>query len=342
MYSRCIFCQVELGRNEAIEHFLVGRRLAFDAAKGRLWVVCRACERWNLTPLEERWEAIEECERAFRDNRLRVSTDNIGLCRLADGTELVRIGEPQRPEMAAWRYGDQFGRRRRRFLVISSAATLLPLGLSAAELFGRSGAIGVVGSLALTAWSLVSTYLNHRGVARVRTADRVIPLSTMSVRAVVLRGSRDHWWELDVPDGPNRNPFPVWRRREQPIVSLHGDSALAAARVALPLLNNAGGKATVVRDAVARLDGNADVGLAFARAAAAAGNRNGHLARLPDAQRLALEMALHEADERRALEGELAELEQRWRDAEEIAAIADSLLLPASVTDRLARARGGA
>jgi hypothetical protein len=97
-----------------------------------------------------------------------------------------------------------------------------------------------------------------------------------------------------------------------------------------------------VRDAVARLDGNADVGLAFARAAAAASNRNGHLARLPDAQRLALEMALHEADERRALEGELTELEQRWRDAEEIAAIADSLLVPASVTDRLARARGGA
>ena len=33
----------------------VGRRLAFDPAKGRLWVVCRSCERWNLTPLEERW-----------------------------------------------------------------------------------------------------------------------------------------------------------------------------------------------------------------------------------------------------------------------------------------------
>ena len=63
MYSTCIFCQQSLGRNEAIERFPVGRRLAFDEAKGRLWVVCRKCERWNLTPLEERWEAIEECER---------------------------------------------------------------------------------------------------------------------------------------------------------------------------------------------------------------------------------------------------------------------------------------
>jgi hypothetical protein len=42
--------------------------------------------------------------------------------------------------------------------------------------------------------------------------------------------------------------------------------------------------------------------------------------------RLALEMAANEDTERRALEGELAELEAAWRDAEEIAAIADTLL----------------
>src|SRR3954470_19741233 len=118
MYSTCLFCKSDLGANEAIEHFPVGRRLAFDEAKGRLWVVCRKCERWNLSPLEERWEAIEEGERAFRGTRRRVSTDQIGLARLKEGLELVRIGEPQRPEMAAWRYGDQFGRRRRRQYLI--------------------------------------------------------------------------------------------------------------------------------------------------------------------------------------------------------------------------------
>jgi hypothetical protein len=107
-----MFCHAGLGSNEAIEHFPVGRRLAFDAAKGRLWAVCRSCERWNLSPLEERWEAIEECERLFRDTKLRVSTENIGLARLKEGTTLVRVGDPQRPEMAAWRYGDRFHRRR--------------------------------------------------------------------------------------------------------------------------------------------------------------------------------------------------------------------------------------
>jgi hypothetical protein len=56
--------------------------------------------------------------------------------------------------------------------------------------------------------------------------------------------------------------------------------------------------------------------------------------------RLALEMAAHEEQERRALEGELGELERAWQEAEQIAAIADDLLLPPSVADRLRRLRG--
>ena len=141
MYRTCLFCSSDLGRNEAIEHFPVGRRLAFDAAKGRLWVVCRKCERWNLTPLEERWEAIEECERAFRATRLRVSTDQIGLARIKEGLELVRIGDPQRPEMAAWRYGDQFGRRRRRkYLIAGGVAVVATTVVVAGPLLGLVGA----------------------------------------------------------------------------------------------------------------------------------------------------------------------------------------------------------
>ena len=112
MYSTCLFCHAALGQNEVIEHFPVGRRLAFDGAKGRLWAVCARCGRWNLTPLEERWEAIEDCERLFRATKLRVSTDNVGLARLREGLDLVRIGAPLRPEFAAWRYAGEFARRR--------------------------------------------------------------------------------------------------------------------------------------------------------------------------------------------------------------------------------------
>ena len=123
MYSTCLYCHHALGGNEMVEAFPIGRRLAFDPAKGRLWVVCTSCGRWNLAPLDERWEAIEQCERLFRDTRIRVSTDNIGLAKLRDGTELVRVGEPLRPEFAAWRYTDQIVRRRRRALVVGAVAT---------------------------------------------------------------------------------------------------------------------------------------------------------------------------------------------------------------------------
>jgi hypothetical protein len=58
---------------------------------------------------------------------------------------------------------------------------------------------------------------------------------------------------------------------------------------------------------------------------------------LTPVQRLAFEMALHEEAERRAMEGELAELERAWREAEEIAAISDDLLLPAGVEQKLER-----
>ena len=105
MYSTCLFCHGSLGKNEVIENFQVGRRIAFDSYRGRLWVVCRGCANWNLSPLEQRWDAVEECERMYRDTIVRVSTDNIGLATVREGLDLVRIGKPLRPEFAAWRYG---------------------------------------------------------------------------------------------------------------------------------------------------------------------------------------------------------------------------------------------
>jgi hypothetical protein len=50
-------------------------------------------------------------------------------------------------------------------------------------------------------------------------------------------------------------------------------------------------------------------------------------------------MALHEERERRALEGELKLLEVAWREAEEVAAISDDLLLPPGATERIAAGR---
>jgi predicted nuclease with TOPRIM domain len=67
--------------------------------------------------------------------------------------------------------------------------------------------------------------------------------------------------------------------------------------------------------------------------------RSGLLA-MPTSLALAVEMSLHEEQERRAMEGELADLTRAWREAEEIAAIADDLLLPDAVREAMRRLRG--
>lgn len=57
MWNHCIVCAGDLGSNDALETFPTGSKIAYDPEVGRLWVICPRCDRWNLTPLEERWEA---------------------------------------------------------------------------------------------------------------------------------------------------------------------------------------------------------------------------------------------------------------------------------------------
>ncbi len=324
MYSTCLFCHADLGRNEAIEIFPVGRRLAFDPAKGRLWVVCRKCERWNLSPLEERWEAIEECERRFHDTRLRVSTDNIGLAKLREGLELVRIGAPQRPEFAAWRYGDQFGRRRRRTLIMVGGGLAV---VGAAVTGAVTAGVGIGGfgyGLHQLARFIVRgnprqtiTEIDVGGVRRViRRAD----LSTVTLQ----RGGTPLDWSLRLQAARH----PIW---------LEGREAERAAAQLLPAINRFGGTRADVNDAV-RLIESAPSPMHVVDAARRTGSAQ-PIASLAAPQRLALEMIAHEEQERRALEGELADLERAWKDAEEIAAISDDLFTPSSVLDRLASLR---
>ena len=356
VYSTCLFCHQPLGRNEVLETFPVGRRLAYDAARGRLWVVCRSCERWNLTPLDARWEAIEEAERLFRGTRLRVSTDQVGLARLREGLELVRIGEPLRPELAAWRYGDQFGRRRRRHLIGTAAVAAAVTGtIVAGPVLGlvSAGAISPIVNVFSAANSLSRA---RRGIVSVRVAGDDTPLA-IRVRDLAnlrLESDRRSGFLLHV-EGVRRDG-PVWRQMLAPgragEHTLRGEEALRVAAAVLPKLNRNGASRGAVSDAVDLLEMGRTPAECFALVAAADARRHasrtfafgepGALGRLPLAVRLALEMASHEEGERRALEGELAELEQAWREAEEIAAIADELGLPSGVRGAFARLKARA
>jgi hypothetical protein len=332
VYTTCIFCHGSLGANEVIEHFPVGRRLAFDGEKGRLWVVCRRCERWNLTPLEERWEAIEECERAFRATVLRASTDNIGLARLRDGTDLVRIGRPLRPELAAWRYGDQFGRRRRRMITVSGLGVAVMGCLIVGGTVAGVGALGVVAAIDRGLRARKRESLTNP-VAVITDPDGIVE----RVTPAMLTRARLAWfgksWALELPTGYS-------------LTTLEGTDAMRAAAHLLPAVNRTGGSSRTTREAVALLEQHRHPEALFRAIASewdgtAMGYRDlpdgriefvadsprGYLTRLSPVRRLALEMAAHEDAERRAVEGELRELEAAWRNAEEIAAIADNLLL---------------
>src|SRR5262245_7219227 len=339
MYSACLFCPDNLGTNDVIPSLRIGRRVAFDAMKGRLWVVCTHCGRWNLTPFEERWEAVEECERLFRATRLRVSTDNIGLAQPRWGFELVRIGGALWPEIAAWRYGTK----------------LLHRSTSVA---GYAQNLGV----------------NRKTVMRIRTLPRRHEVlvrikperqrGAIAIRyahlseAQLLRPDRDETWRLRV-------------RHDHGLAVLEGAEAMKAARVLLTALNDGPAPQSPVRAPIDKIDDAGQTDSYFARVAALALNSswgrhpivkatNTPVARadrpfaerlivrlttrsfwsrggtgseesalihlLPDVDRLALEMAANEDAERRALTGELAQLEEAWREAEEIAAIADHLL----------------
>jgi hypothetical protein len=344
MFSTCIFCNQPLGANRVLESFPVGRRLAFDAARGRLWVVCRKCERWNLSPLEERWESVEACERLFRDTRVRVSTENVGLARLSEGLELVRIGRPLRPEFAAWRYGDQFGRRRKRAIAYGVG------GVAVCGVIIVGGmAVGMVSSgLLAQSGNIVNLLLNGRSVIRFETDDgrsfKLKPYDLRTVRLVIPAAGED--WRVQFQKGKERT-------------LLVGAEAQRFAGMALPRLNRTGGSRKTVAEAVSEIEqtGGAEPFLLALTRRAAPGSGKLHgavtakedartisnlvkpLVELPQSIRLATEMALHEERERRALEGELAELEAAWKSAEEVAAIADDLLLPHGARSFLQRHR---
>jgi len=335
MYRNCIFCSADLGANEAFETFPVGRSVAFDGHRGRLWAVCTRCGRWNLAPLEERWEAVEDAERSFRQSRLRVQSENIGLCKLPDGTRLIRVGQALAGELAAWRYGDQLVRRRRQYLIggiAVGAAALVAVGGMIAV--GIGGGMGGFWTMAVHAWEeKQQRKVIHRLPAALSPTGRDVAIRRWHVLGARLATADDGGVSLHVPDVQReKRKVDGWGRNQfygDPDLVLPPDHARTVLNRAMVLVNKKGASRDRVGDAV-RLLGDAHSAEAYLREAAlrggVLGKRQGmEKQQLTPVAALALEMALHDEQERRAMEGELAGLEAAWRQAEEIASIADAL-----------------
>jgi hypothetical protein len=332
VYRRCIYCSGRLGSNEVLEGFPVGSTIAFDAGRGRLWAVCPKCSRWNLAPIEERWEVVEAAERTFRDTRLRVQNESVGVAKLPDGTRLVRIGEALPGEIAAWRYGRALMERRRSYLR-GAAVVGAVLGVWGASRLARGHDVEVVAFA--TAWygfihwarrtMEAGDTVVHRasvargGVFRLRahdmTAARLVPAEGGGFDLHLPQA----WWSI-ASDDPRRGPAGC---------TIRGVAARNALGRLLAVSNRSGGTRASVASALGRL-GEARDAADYLRAAAERETRvAGTGLSLPARRvhRLSLEMALHDEQERRAMEGELALLESAWKEAEAIAGIADGLAL---------------
>ncbi len=340
MYRHCIYCSADLGANEALESFPVGRSIAFDAERGRLWAVCGKCARWNLAPIEERWEPVEDAERLFRDARMRAQSENIGLARLPDGRRLIRVGAALAGEMAAWRYGEQLRHRRTRHL---RAGAALAGGVGLVALAGLSAGGG-----ALVATTLAWRWLVRPGLQGYRDAEVLhtfpraggepgarVHLRRRDVAGSTLRVATGGGVELHLPPLAEEAPWlreGVLHRTGIRTLVLPDATARRVMERAMIAVNARGARRRQLEQAVKVLE--------------AAGSAQGYLAaagrkrlrlhggsevydRAPSEPNpvaaLALEMALHEEQERRALAGELSVLEAAWRDAEPIADIADRL-----------------
>ncbi|GLC25698.1 hypothetical protein [Roseisolibacter agri] len=366
MYATCLRCERALGTNDEVPHLRVGRRLAFDTVAGRLWVVCRRCAQWNLTPIESRWEALAECEALALAAETRGGGATLALARTRSGLELLRVGGMPDADIANWRYGRRLQARQwlLRWTALALAVLALLLGVRAA-MDTHAPQVGVYVTL-LVGFAFAWFW------ARPPRLWATIPHA----------GGRHLLWGYQLAeihfavDDATGQPTLVVPRMVGGELRLRGRDAAGLLVRLLPRINGADCASASLTDALARVGYAEDAAVRDLEAAArragnpeppvARGTRrqrkasarvarqrtplrpwehvvvDGHMRRLlaetPE-RRLALEMAVTEELEQIALEAHADALTERWRDEEEVGAIADDLLVPDAVRDRLRAAQ---
>ena len=315
-------------------------------------MICTSCARWNLSPLDERWEVIESCERLYRDTPKRLSSDQVGLAKLKEGIVLVRIGDPVFPEYASWRYGRVFTRRDQTALFTTGAgiaavvstlmlmggplAVLSGAGVSAYATYrlGRAGVRGITGLRRLGPILLADGSTQTLDVARARRA-RIAQTDAGAWTLAVPEYRTSTGLEVveDELSEEEREDFPFFGGARNFDLVAPREAELVARRI-MPVVNAAGGDDEMVRGASklheqweGRIGETVSKLVAFQRRPLALAGEP-HLS-------LAFEMSVFEEQEQRWLQTELYLLKAAWKEAERLAAIADQLTVPQWVEDRL-------
>lgn len=327
MFTRCLVCAAPFAANGVLERMPLGRRLAFDPGRGRLWVVCRSCRRWSLMPIEDRWEALEELQQHFVAGVVVLAqTENIALLR-AGPLELVRVGGAGRTEEAWWRYGSELLTRKRNWDRLGIAGRI------------AAGA-AVAGGWAAGGFSMLGVWLiMGHGRTNFRDGARWLRFGRFAWQGRASCAACGH--ELGVIRFSDRNSLGIFAAPdggEIEIVSrcpgcglyrgaglhLKGDEAGRTLRRVLAFHHFAGASEQRVARATRLLE-EAGSARDLARIVVQGGKRLGDL---PRTGAIALEMAANESMEQTLLQLDVAELRARWRREEELAAISDGELTP--------------
>ena len=322
MFVSCAFCNASFDGDGGPSGLGVGRRIAFDEWKGRLWVVCPRCSRWNLTPFDDRLERLEAVARAASQGRVAASTDQVALIRW-ERYDFVRVGKPPRVELATWRYGERLRNRQRERMKVVVPLTVAAIGLGIAANVAAGGGFGMV------VWNIHRVadwiYLRIMGGRKVSLVEP--PICAHCGNIMQLRARHIQFARL-VPD----------QHAEMAIVvscphchtegaQLTANEATHVLRQGLTYLNLKRGGRRRAEDAAREVDhvgGPDQLVRDIAR-------RELMLRNLRPERGLALEMAV---DER----AEVEELERQWKEAEELADIADGTLSTSTeIEDELKR-----
>jgi len=338
MYAHCFICRRSLGTNTSVAHLRIGERIAFDVDRGRLWVVCRRCGQWCLTPIEERWEAIADCDMLFQRAEARVSKANVALARAGD-VELIRIGQAGRDDIANWRYGPRFARRRRRARVVLGAAAIVSGGITGAFLYAVGAATVSTGSTFVGAWLVAFAGMY---AYQLRRLPDWAPVARLSLPG----GSHRTLHRSDLAG------ITLHRRDDQPrvfarvqlgdaLATYTGDDLIDLLTRILPHANWGGASRETIVAATAAVDraegltgpGSSPRRGAWTRLLSPRRDVPQPLMSMPIVDRLALEMAVAEEVERREMTTALPQLTERWSEEEEIARTSDDMFLPRWVGD---------
>ena len=323
MFTHCFVCHAPFPVGTLVEHFPLGRRIAYDPERGRLWAVCDACSGWTLAPFEGRWEALEELEkivttRGARGARLAGKTDNIALFKVGR-SEVIRVGATDLIEEAAWRYG---------------RAAPIAAGANGPNPFAAR-------RLSLGEWLLGNAYLvrsglsgKHRGTRRgdlrrwVRFGDvawrgnrgckvcgeTIEELSFFQCRTFILRDAGE-----DSLTPSLVRACPRCRDEEEGGLHLEGTSAEFVLRRMLARQQINGNPPGHLRAAAHLIEmggGAAGLGSILAK-------YGRYLSDLPITSAVALRVLANDAHEQRLLTLEAAAVERQWQQEEELASIID-------------------